>query len=84
MKEYIEKKGGNELSPEVIETNIKNIKTERRELRERIEAFQREFEATNNRKIRYARDIAPIDHQYKRYKDLKAELLKYEEMLNNK
>ena len=61
---------------------ITNIKRERRELREQIETYQQEFEKSNNRRIRYVRDIAPIDGQYRRYKELKAELQRYEEMLN--
>lgn len=28
------------------------------------------------------RDIAPIDGEYRRYKEMKADLQKYEEMLN--
>jgi DNA repair exonuclease SbcCD ATPase subunit len=61
---------------------IGNIKRERRELREQIETYQKEFEQSNNRRIRYVRDIAPIDGQYRRYKELKVDLQKYEEMLN--
>lgn len=61
---------------------IRNIKTERKELRDKIEEYQKEFERTNNRRIRYVRDITPIDYEYKRYKELKTDLLKYEEMLN--
>jgi hypothetical protein len=61
---------------------ITNIKRERRELREQIETYQQEFERNNNRRIRYVRDIAPIDGQYRRYKELKTELQRYEEMLN--
>ena len=61
---------------------IANIKRERRELREQIESYQQEFEQNNNRRIRYVRDIAPIDGQYRRYKELKVELQRYEEMLN--
>ena len=59
-----------------------SIKQERKTLREQIEGYQRDFEQNNNRRIRYVRDIAPIDGQYRRYKELKVDLLKYEEMLN--
>jgi hypothetical protein len=61
---------------------IAKIKSERRELREKIESYQQEFERNNHRKIRYVRDIAPIDNEYKKYKELKVDLQKYEEMLN--
>ena len=70
------------MSQERIEANIANIKRERKDLRDQIEAYQKEFEQNNNRRIRYVRDIAPIDAQYRRYKELKNDLQKYEEMLN--
>ena len=70
------------MSQERIEAMIANIKKERRELREQIESYQRDFEQNNNRRIRYVRDIAPIDTQYRKYKELKVDLQKYEEMLN--
>ena len=83
LKEYINKKGGSEnMSQEQVEKKIKEIKNERKELRERIQQYQKDFENTHNRKIRYARDIAPIDTEYKRYKDLKAELQRLEDLLN--
>lgn len=83
LKEFLEKKGGEEMSQEKIEAEIARIKEERKELRVKIEAYQKEFEANNNRRIRYVRDIQPIDAEYKKYKDLKNDLLKYEEMLKN-
>ena len=70
------------MSQERIEAMIANIKKERRELREQIESYQRDFEQNNNRRIRYVRDIAPIDTQYRKDKELKVDLQKYEEMLN--
>lgn len=55
---------------------------ERKDLRVKIEAYKQEFESTNNRRIKYERDIAPIRTEYNKYKDLKNELLRLEEMLN--
>ena len=57
---------------------ITNIKKERHELREKIESYQKDFEQNNNRRIRYVRDIAPIDGEYRKYKELKVDLQKYE------
>jgi hypothetical protein len=37
-----------------------------------------DFETANNRKIRYTKDIAPVANDFKRYKDMKGELLKLE------
>jgi site-specific recombinase XerD len=82
LKEALNKRGGEELSQERIEQLISNIKVERKRLREQIENYQREFEQINNRRIRFVRDIAPIENEYKKYKELKQDLQKYEEMLN--
>jgi chromosome segregation ATPase len=82
LKEALNKRGGEEMSQEKIEGMITTIKKERKELREQIESYQRDFEQNNNRRIRYVRDIAPIDSQYRRYKELKVDLQRYEEMLN--
>lgn len=49
-----------------------------------VEGYQQDFEGANNRRIKYERDIAPIKNEYNRYKELKIELAKLEEMLSNK
>lgn len=54
------------------------MKQERRELRTKLDKFQKDFETANNRKIRYTKDIAPVANDFKRYKDMKGELLKLE------
>lgn len=83
LKEFLDKKGGEEMSQQRIQAEIARIKEDRKQLRIKIQAYQREFEANNNRRIRYVRDIQPIEGEYKKYKDLKNDLLKYEEMLRN-
>jgi ribosomal protein L29 len=60
LKEYINAGNENNLSPEELERKIREIKAERKELRVKIETYQREFENTNNRRIKYERDIAQI------------------------
>lgn len=62
---------------------MQSIKDERRSLREKIENYQASFEKNHNRKIRYVRDIQPIETEYRRYKELKAQLLRLEEALRN-
>ena len=54
------------------------MKQERRDLRTKLDKFQKDFETANNRKIRYTKDIAPVANDFKRYKDMKGELLKLE------
>jgi benzoyl-CoA reductase/2-hydroxyglutaryl-CoA dehydratase subunit BcrC/BadD/HgdB len=61
LKEALTKRGGEEMSQEKIEAIIAGVKRERRELREKIESYQKEFEHNNNRSIRYVRDIGPIE-----------------------
>lgn len=50
------------------------LKAERRDLRVRLDKFQKDFEAANNRKIRYTKDIAPVANDFKRYKEMKDEI----------
>lgn len=57
------------------------LKQERKELRVKLDEFQRNFESTHNRKIKYTKDVAPVASDFKRYKDLKVELGKFEQML---
>ncbi len=57
------------------------MKSERRELRTKLDKFQKDFEAANNRKIRYTKDIAAVATDFKRYKDMKGELQKLEVLL---
>lgn len=54
------------------------VKHERRELRTKLDSFQKTFEQAHNRKIRYTKDIGPIGNDFKRYKDLKGEIAKFE------
>jgi predicted nuclease with TOPRIM domain len=54
------------------------MKTERRELRTRLDKFQKDFETANNRKIRYTKDIAPVANDFKRYKEMKSEISRLE------
>jgi FtsZ-binding cell division protein ZapB len=57
---------------------IEELKKERSELKAILHNFQMEFSQTNHRRIRYHRDIAPVENEYKRYKEVKAELSKLE------
>ena len=59
---------------------MQQIKTERKDLRIKLDAFQKNFEQVHNRKIRYTKDIESVQHEFKRYKELKSEIAKIEEM----
>jgi hypothetical protein len=54
------------------------LKKERKDLRVKLDGFQKTFEQTHNRKIRYTKDIGPVSLDFKRYKELKEEISKFE------
>jgi len=47
-------------------------------IREKLQQFQDEFLSKNGRKIRFHRDILPIEKEYKAYKTLKDDIAKAE------
>ncbi len=64
-----------------VQHKLQEIKNQRKELRTRLDEFQKNFIRDHNRKIRYTKDIAPVAAEFKRYKDLKADLSKLESLL---
>ena len=54
------------------------MKIDRRDLRVKLDKFQKDFEASHNRKIRYTKDIEPVANDFKRYKDMKTEIQQLE------
>ena len=50
-------------------------------MRTKLDLFQKNFEANHNRKIRYTKDIAPVQSEFKRYKDLKIDVAKIEKYI---
>jgi chromosome segregation ATPase len=69
---------------EAATKSLISLRQERNELRTKLHSFQHEFSRTNNRKIRYHKDISPVEGEYKRYKEVKLEITKYESMLSVK
>jgi predicted nuclease with TOPRIM domain len=65
-----------------IQKKFSELKQERKDLRVKLDKFQKEFEQNHKRKIRYSKDIAPVSQDFKRYKDLKGELAKFELLVN--
>ena len=53
----------------------------RKDLRIKLDAFQKNFENVHSRKIRYTKDIVPVQSEFKNYKDLKQEAQKIESVL---
>jgi len=52
-------------------------------LRTKLDGFQKSFEQTHHRKIKYTKDISPVSQDFKRYKDLKGELSKLEDIISH-
>jgi len=76
------KKYGLRSQPEAQKKAVE-LKQERRELRQKLDKFQKDFEINHKRKIKYTKDIGPISHDFKRYKELKKELAKFELLIAN-
>lgn len=64
-----------------VPRRIAEIKQERKELRVKLDQFQKNFESVHNRKIRYTKDVVPVQNEFKKYKDLKNDLARLEDML---
>ena len=43
-----------------VNKKLNEIKNERKELRNQLDLFQKNFEDTHKRKIRYTKDIVPV------------------------
>ena len=69
------------LSNEDVNFKLNQLRQERTELRQLLHNYQMEFSKTNHRKIRYHRDIQPVEREYRRYKEVKAEITRLENML---
>lgn len=66
-----------------LEGKLGELRAERAELRKLLHNFQVEFSRTNNRKIRYHSDVTPVENEYNRYKQVKADIANYEASLKS-
>jgi hypothetical protein len=80
--EELMKKLGLENEKE-LKKQIHEFMKERKHLRKVLDTFQKEFLKTYNRKLRFTKDISPVAFEFKRYKELKREIAKLENILNN-
>lgn len=64
-----------------LESRIDSLQTEKSVVRAKLQAFQEKFVTENNRKIRFHKDILPIEREYRMYKNLKEEITKAETQL---
>lgn len=71
------------ISLNEIKKRLDDLKKLKNDLRNKLHNYQQNFSQDNNRKIKYHKDIAPVEEDYKRYKELKAEIQKIEEVINS-
>jgi chromosome segregation ATPase len=75
--------GAGKLEQQVsaLEMRIENLQSEKSAVRTKLQSFQERFVSENNRKIRFHKDILPIEREYRMYKNLKEEIMKAETQL---
>lgn len=64
-----------------VTKKLVELKKKREDLRVKFQKYHSDFVKNNNRKIKYAQDIAPIESEYAIYKSLKEEIAKLESYL---
>ena len=79
VPQKIEKKMAKEEARKKLEI-LDAVKTA---MREKLHNYQVEFTKNNNRKIKYHKDIIPVEEEYKRYKEVKEEMSTLEEFLKS-
>lgn len=66
-----------------LEARIDSLQGEKSSVRAKLQAFQEKFVNENNRKIRFHKDILPIEREYRMYKNLKDDIMKAEAQLRD-
>lgn len=64
-----------------LESRIENLLGEKSSVRAKLQNFQEKFVSDNSRKIRFHKDILPIEREYRLYKTLKEDIVKAETQL---
>lgn len=67
----------------VLEARVETLQTEMDTVRTKLRLFQERFVQENSRKIKWHKDILPIEREYRMYKSFKDELLKVESQLQS-
>eukprot|EP00747_Dinoflagellata_sp_TGD_P168686 gnl/TRDRNA2_/TRDRNA2_195662_c0_seq1.p1 gnl/TRDRNA2_/TRDRNA2_195662_c0~~gnl/TRDRNA2_/TRDRNA2_195662_c0_seq1.p1 ORF type:complete len:284 (-),score=61.65 gnl/TRDRNA2_/TRDRNA2_195662_c0_seq1:78-929(-) len=76
---------GNSVEEQIAaaEARLESLASEKSAVRAKLQAFQEKFVRENNRKIRFHKDILPIEREYRAYKTLKEEIMKVESSLRD-
>eukprot|EP01066_Platyproteum_vivax_P009108 Platyproteum_vivax@DN3981_c0_g1_i1.p1 len=63
------------------ELRLAQLYHQKNQVRQTLQTFQEQFVRANGRKIRYHKDIVPIEREYKAYKEVKADIATLESTL---
>jgi len=66
-----------------LELRIETLQSEKAQVRNKLQVFQERFVSENNRRIRFHKDILPIEREYRMYKTLKEDIAKAEQQLRD-
>eukprot|EP00435_Cladocopium_sp_Y103_P029173 s666_g7.t1 len=66
-----------------LEARANSLQTEKGSIRGKLKEFQENFVLQHHRKIRFHKDILPIEKEYRAYKNIKEELQKVESQLRS-
>ncbi|KAA0146166.1 hypothetical protein FNF29_08227 [Cafeteria roenbergensis] len=60
------------------EKNLATLRAQKRQLQIKLRHFEEDFRRSHGRAVQFHRDIRPVEHDYRRYKDLKRSIAKLE------
>ena len=66
-----------------LEQEYFNIKNEQNNLTQMLRNYQNEFQKTNNRKVKWAKDIKPVEKEYNKYKMNKERIKQIKELFGH-
>lgn len=66
---------------QALEARIRSLQGMKSSVRLKLQSFQEKFVVENQRKIRFHKDILPIEREYRMYKNVKEEIAKLEARL---
>lgn len=69
---------------DLLEKRLEELRATRSRIKARLVAFNQEFKKNNNRKIRYTQDLQPVEADYKKFKELDAEIAQIQKILDLK
>ena len=66
-----------------LEREYKDIKKEQKDLKDKLRNYQNEFQKSNNRKVKFLKDITPVEKEYQKYKTNRQRLNDIMEIIEN-